>query len=411
MRNRAIFMLVFVALIAGIVALLEPRRPQPPPPEPMIPIPASESVAAFSIDRTEVTNAEYRKFLSARKDHGLCHPDEPKDKDHTPRYWGRFNPLLDDPEYARTAPFSPETFTQDDAPVVGVDWFDAYAYAAWAGKRLPTEAEWELAAGGTEKRLWPWGNEWAWGKCNTGGDKDGYVYPAPVGRFPEGRSPYGCEDMAGNVAEWCADWYVEGKQRVARGGGSQNAPSSVRCASRVGFEPEYRTFTLGFRCARDLRISEVTNAEFARFARETDAYDRIEGPWFRGSAEGCRDILRLSRNEMLRRAAEAASKHLKGDDGLRPVRWVSWNDAAAYAAWAGKRLPTEAEWESAGLRGETWEWVADWYRDPRGDEPATGLRDPRQGRDSFTRKVVRGPGRLWSNPSYGHPDVGFRCVE
>lgn len=236
----------------------------------------------FAIDRYEVTNAQYRRFLEAiarTGDHGRCHPDEPKGKDHTPRYWGDYNPLLAQPDYARTAPFGRGTFTGPDLPVVGVDWYDAYAYAAWVGKRLPSEAEWEAAARGRDGRRWPWGNEWQWGRANTGGEKkgqdvptkgfekDGYIYVAPVGSFPAGRSPCGCDDMAGNAAEWCADWYQvdyyrtapavdpqgpgSGRLRVVRGGGSANLPSLVRCAQRFAYEPEFRTFTLGFRCARD----------------------------------------------------------------------------------------------------------------------------------------------------------------
>jgi formylglycine-generating enzyme required for sulfatase activity len=237
----------------------------------------------FAIDRYEVTNAQYRRFLEAVKQSGdaaWAHAAQPKDKDHTPRYWKEFNPLLRDPAYAKLAQFNAETFTYDAKPVVGVDWFDAYAYAKWAGKRLPTEAEWELAARGTDARRWPWGNDWSWGLCNIvgeklgadvrakGKEKDGYIYPAPVGSFPQGRSPFGCDDMAGNAAEWVADWYAAnayrsesatnpagpqtGAERVVRGGSSQNFPSYTRCAVRAHREPEFRTFTLGFRCAKDL---------------------------------------------------------------------------------------------------------------------------------------------------------------
>jgi formylglycine-generating enzyme required for sulfatase activity len=237
----------------------------------------------YAIDRYEVTNAQYRRFLADVKQKGdaaWAHPAQPKGKDHTPRYWKEFNPLLRDAEFAMLAQFNAGTFTGDDTPVVGVDWYDAYAYAQWAGKRLPTEAEWELAARGPDGRRWPWGNDWSWGLCNIvgeklgadvrakGREKDGYIYPAPVGSFPGGRSPFGCDDMAGNAAEWVADWYAPdayaagaavnpagpatGTERAVRGGSSQNYPSYTRCAVRAHREPDFRTFILGFRCAKDL---------------------------------------------------------------------------------------------------------------------------------------------------------------
>lgn len=241
------------------------------------------TISRFAIDKYEVTNAQYSRFLEWIEENGdeeVRHPDQSRGKSHVPRYWKEFNPLMREKRFAELAPFGRNTFTDPELPVVGVDWFDAYAYARWAGKRLPTEAEWELAAKGTEDRLWPWGDHWAWGVCNAGGDKsgedvgtevydrDGYVYAAPVGSYPASESPFGVFDMAGNVAEWCADWYAgdfyakspvndpkgpsSGERRVVRGGSSQSVPDEVRSAARRSYEPDFKKFTIGFRCAKDL---------------------------------------------------------------------------------------------------------------------------------------------------------------
>jgi formylglycine-generating enzyme required for sulfatase activity len=147
-------------------------------------------LSPFFVDRYEVTNARYEKFLEwyQQSNHSreFSHPDEPLDFDHTPWQWKK------------------SSFSDPDRPVVGVSWYSAYAYARWAGKRLPTEAEWEKAARGTDGRKYPWGNTFDPRVCNCG---DSYnMCTLPVGSFEGGQSPYGCYDMAGNCWEWVLDW-------------------------------------------------------------------------------------------------------------------------------------------------------------------------------------------------------------
>lgn len=194
---------------------------------------------AFWMDQTEVTNAQYKKCAAS----GLC-----------------TNPSLGD-SFTRHEYYTSDNEQYADFPVIHVNWYQAAAYCKWAGGRLPTEAEWEAAARGTDGRTYPMGDAVAKGSANYAG----FVGDTTrVGSYPSGSSPYGVLDMAGNVWEWASDWYDQdfysrspdrnptgppsGSSRVLRGGSWEDDSDLLRSANRNFNDPLISTTTWGFRC-------------------------------------------------------------------------------------------------------------------------------------------------------------------
>lgn len=187
----------------------------------------------YWIDKYEVNNGQYRKCV----DVGECEPP------------GDFQ------KYSNT--------NYIKHPVVEVSWYDAQAYCQWAGRRLPTEAEWEKAARGIDNRIYPWGNEIPTDNLTNNSNNVGNT--TEVGSYLGGASPYGAMDMAGNVWEWVADWYhddyyslstidnpqgpTNGEFRVLRGGSWYYDSNAIQTFFRVMERPDMSIYLIGFRCA------------------------------------------------------------------------------------------------------------------------------------------------------------------
>lgn len=211
-------------------------------------------VDRFLVDRTEVTAAAYSRCVSA----GACSHDGASLPYYNERTW---------PEWSWSCNLGKAG--REKHPVNCIDWSQAEGYCRWLGKRLPTEAEWEKAARGTDGRKYAWGNQ-AYGPSIAGvaniadvvlrknqpdwlfaeGYDDGHYATSPVGRFPLGASVYGAVDVMGNLWEWTNDWYEPERLRAVRGGSWDDPPDTSRASSRRAVIPSLRGGSVGFRCVR-----------------------------------------------------------------------------------------------------------------------------------------------------------------
>jgi len=232
------------------------------------------NLPTFWIDEHEVSIADYKEFLDfleANPDQAknFAHPDMPEGKSHVPLDWADNNSLTPPMPgyYTRAVRWKQykDAALNVDSPVFNIDWFDAYAYAKWKGRRLPTEQEWEKAARGSDGRKFPWGNEEDPQRASTGhdfdpnpkkgGDVDGYKRWSPVNVPESDRSPYGVRGMAGNVSEWTATMApheegLGGEVPVVRGGNWGN-PEHHLTRRRAILDPLQPQDTLGFRTVSD----------------------------------------------------------------------------------------------------------------------------------------------------------------
>jgi len=328
----------------------------------------------YQIGKYEVMVAQYRKFCKAT---------------------------------GRKMPKAPSWGWNDNHPIVNVTWSDAAAYCKWAGGRLPTEAEWEKAARGTNGRTYPWGNTWDKSKC-ANPELGLRSTTAPVGSYPAGASPYGCMDMAGNAWEWCQDLFLPypgsnntdyiNTFRVLRGGCWYNPGSAsyvYRCACRYDYDPHACTEGFGFRLARSsgaLVVKTATSKSTSKTVPKTPVakMNPEDGPlmitipagkFIMGSNDEngdekpvhtvYLDTYQIGKYEVTvaqyRKFCKATGKKMPEAPRLgwkndHPIVNVSWYDASAYCKWAGGRLPTEAEWEKAarGTDGRTYPWGDTW---------------------------------------------------
>jgi formylglycine-generating enzyme required for sulfatase activity len=226
-------------------------------------------LAAFWIDIYPVTNARFSLFLS-------------KGGYEQPQWWSKEGwAWRSQRRIRRSAMWGQAGWDGPDQPVAGVSWYEADAYARWVGRRLPTDAGWEKAARGTDGRRYPWGDDWPTASVVNFNLQVGRTTPA--GLYPDGASPYGCQDMAGNVNNWMSDWYwpafgrwcvqtgslrnpelhdllrcqlgaADITEKVDRGGGfatGRECQEVLSCTRKLAWKPSTRAPWNGFRTALD----------------------------------------------------------------------------------------------------------------------------------------------------------------
>lgn len=282
----------------------------------------SVSLPEYGIALRAVSNREYLEFLnflSDRGDHSRCHPQEAPDKSHMPDAWD--NVLQRHP----------------DKPVTGIDWWDAWAYAAWRGYRLPTDHEWEKAARGSDGRPYPWGETADPAKAKTIESGPDTVTTAS---YPNSASPFGLLNVSGNVWEWTAD--ASGDEAPLRGGSWRQRIIDSRAWSRIIADRNTRRDDIGFRCAVDFTEEVWTakrkNEEAKRLERQAQEAVRAEARARREAQEKA-DREAAAQKEVNETPAETVKK--TEETGKRPEKPAGKNPDKKKTRTKKKKPPAD----------------------------------------------------------------------